>query len=342
MTEFAFDLNNIWFILLGVLLIGYAILDGFDLGVGALHLFAKTDEDRRIMINSIGPVWDGNEVWLITGGGAMFAAFPHVYATVFSGFYLAMMLLLVGLIFRAVSLEFRSKRPMKWWRDTWDIAFSVSSILIPLLMGVALGNIIIGIPVDQTKEYVGGFFNLLNPYALLFGITTVALFVMHGALYISMKTEGNLHEKTKIWARNSSIVFVILYIMTTISTLYIPHMIAPFKQTPILAIFILLSMLTIANISRTIRLSNYKDAFLSSSLSIAILMILVGIGLHPNLVISTLDPAFNLTIYNAASSQKTLGIMLTIALIGMPLVIVYFSVIYRVFRGKVKLDSTSY
>ena len=342
MTSFAFDLNNIWFILLGVLLTGYAILDGFDLGVGALHLFAKTDEERRIMMNSIAPVWDGNEVWLITGGGAMFAAFPDVYASVFSGFYLAMMLLLVGLIFRGVSLEFRSKQTMKWWRKTWDIAFSVSSILIPLLMGVALGNIIIGIPVDQTKEYVGGFFNLLNPYALLFGLTTVAFFTMHGALYISMKTEGNLQERTKIWSRNTSIIFVIFYILTTISTLYIPHMIEPFKKAPYLAILILLSMLTIGNISRTIRLNDYKKAFISSSLSIAILMGLIGIGIHPNLVISSLDPAFNLTIYNAASSQKTLGVMLTIALIGMPIVILYFTFIYRVFRGKVKLDSTSY
>ncbi|MFN3695323.1 MAG: cytochrome d ubiquinol oxidase subunit II, partial [Ignavibacterium sp.] len=155
--EFNFDLNTIWFILIGLLLTGYAILDGFDLGIGALHLLVKQDIDRRIMLNSIGPVWDGNEVWLVTGGGALFAAFPHVYATVFSGFYNAIIMLLFMLIFRAVAIEFRSKRPMKWWRQMWDIAFSVASILIAFLMGVALGNIITGIPLDANKEYVGTF-----------------------------------------------------------------------------------------------------------------------------------------------------------------------------------------
>ncbi|MFA6542665.1 MAG: cytochrome d ubiquinol oxidase subunit II, partial [Bacteroidota bacterium] len=181
-----FDLNFIWFILIGVLLTGYAILDGFDLGVGSLHLFTSTDDERRIMINAIGPVWDGNEVWLVTGGGALFAAFPDVYATVFSGYYTAIMLLLAVLIFRAVAIEFRSKQPMKWWRQMWDVAFSVSSITIALLMGVALGNTIVGVPVDHSKDFSISFFALLNPYAVLVGITTVSLFMMHGAIYAVM------------------------------------------------------------------------------------------------------------------------------------------------------------
>src|SRR5690606_39928220 len=172
------DLNTTWFILIGALLTGYAILDGFDLGVGALHLLVKKDEERRTLINAIGPVWDGNEVWLVTGGGALFAAFPDVYATVFSGFYTAFMLLLFVLIFRAVAIEFRSKQEAKWWRQMWDVLFSLASIFIAFLMGVALGNIITGIPVGSDKEFMGSFFSLINPYTILVGITTVSLFMI--------------------------------------------------------------------------------------------------------------------------------------------------------------------
>src|SRR5271157_1701672 len=203
------DLNTIWFILVGVLLTGYAVLDGFDLGIGALHLFTNKDEERRVMINAIGPVWDGNEVWLVTGGGALFAAFPDVYATVFSGFYLALMLLLASLIFRAVAIEFRSKQPMRWWRQMWDIGFSVGSLLSGLLMGVALGNIAWGVPIDEHGEFAGTFLGLLTPYPVLVGITTVALFMMHGAIYGTMKTEGALHDKLRVWARRGIIFFVI-------------------------------------------------------------------------------------------------------------------------------------
>ncbi|MFW5663191.1 MAG: cytochrome d ubiquinol oxidase subunit II, partial [Bacteroidota bacterium] len=186
------DLNIAWFILIGILLTGYAILDGFDLGIGALYLGVKDDTERRLMLNSIGPVWDGNEVWLVTGGGALFAAFPHVYATVFSGFYVALMLLLFVIIFRAVAIEFRSKKESKKWRQSWDIAFSTSSIVIALLMGTALGNIIVGIPLDSEYEANISLLEMLKPYPLLVGITTVALFMMHGAIYGVLKTEGAL------------------------------------------------------------------------------------------------------------------------------------------------------
>lgn len=341
--EFTFDLNTIWFILIGVLLSGYAILDGFDLGVGTLHLLIKNDNDRRVMINSIGPVWDGNEVWLVTGGGALFAAFPQVYATVFSGFYTALILLLFSLIFRAIAIEFRSKQPMKWWRQTWDISFSISSILIAFLMGVALGNIITGIPLDADKEFAGSFLSLIKPYTVLVGITTVALFMMHGSIYVVMKTEGELQNKIRSWVNNTIIFFVICYVTTTMYTLiYYPHMVQHFKDTPVLFLVAVLNMLAIANIPREIFHGREFRAFLSSCASIASLLALFAIGLFPNIVLSDPNPANSLTIYNAASSQKTLGIMLTIAILGIPFVLAYTISIYWIFRGKVKLDSMSY
>ncbi len=341
--SFAFDLNSIWFALVGVLFIGYAILDGFDLGVGALHLFTKTDEERRIMINSIGPVWDGNEVWLVTGGGALFAAFPEVYATSFSGFYLAMMLLLVGLIFRAVAIEFRSKEKMTWWRKMWDVSFSVSSILSALLIGVALGNVAWGIPLDQDHEFVGSFFGLLHPYAILVGILTVSLFMMHGAIYVALKTEGEFQQRITKWIRNTIIFFVICYVATTMATLlYVPNMSENIRAMPWLFIVPLLNMLAVANVPREIHHGRYFRAFLSSCAAVALLLILFGLEMYPNLLYSNPVVANSLTIYNGASSAKTLKIMLIIALIGMPLVIAYTSTIYWIFRGKVKLDATSY
>ena len=341
--EFTFDLNTIWFFLIGILLVGYAILDGFDLGVGVLHLLVKDDTERRVMLNSIGPVWDGNEVWLVTGGGALFAAFPHVYATVFSGFYTALMMLLFMLIFRAVAIEFRSKRPMKWWRQMWDVAFSVASIFIAFLAGVAVGNLITGIPLDAEKEFIGTFWGLINPYTVLVGITTVSLFMMHGAIYGVMKTEGALQSKIRGWINNTIIFFIICYITTTMSTLiYYPHMIQHFKEFPALFVLAILNMLAIANIPREISRGKEFLAFLSSCASIAALLSLFAFGVFPNFVIASNNPEFSLNIYNAASSQKTLNIMLIIALSGIPFVLAYTISIYWIFRGKVKLNNMSY
>jgi len=338
-----FDLNIIWFVLVGVLLAGYAILDGFDLGVGALHLLTKSDIDRRTTLNSIGPVWDGNEVWLVTGGGALFAAFPDVYATVFSGFYLAFMTLLFVLIFRAIAIEFRSKLESKRWRTAWDYAFSISSIIIALLMGVALGNIITGIPVGGDKEFTGTFLGLLHPYALMIGITTVALFMMHGAIYLVMKTEGELQKQVRGWINNTIIFFVICFVTATMATLiYYPQMANHFKENPALFLIAVLNMLAIANIPREIFKDREFRAFLSSAASIALLLMLFAIGIFPNLVLSNPNPENSLTIYNAASSQKTLMIMLIMAIIGMPFVIAYTIIIHKVYKGKVKLDETSY
>lgn len=336
-------LNDIWFILVGVLFTGYAMLDGFDLGVGTLHLFTKTDEERRLMLNAIGPVWDGNEVWLVTGGGALFAAFPEVYATVFSGFYLAFVLLLFSLIFRGVAIEFRSKRPERWWRQTWDVLFSIGSILSGFLIGVAMGNIVWGIPLDENHEFAGSFLGLLHPYAILLGITTVGLFAMHGAIYVVMKTEGNLQALARGWIRNTIIFFVITYVITSLATLlYIPRMAEPLREHPLLFGVPLLNVLLIANVPREIHLGNEFRAFLSSCGAMIALMGLFGIGMYPHLVFCHTDVANSLDIYNSASSEKTLGIMFIIACLGVPIVLTYTACIYWIFRGKVKLEAMSY
>ncbi len=337
------DLNTIWFMLIGILFVGYAMLDGFDLGVGALHLFLKDDQERRIMLNAIGPVWDGNEVWLVTGGGALFAAFPEVYATVFSGFYLAFVLLLVALIFRAVAIEFRSKQPMRWWREMWDIGFSVGSVLSSLLIGVAMGNIAWGIPLDERGEYTGTFLGLLGPYPLLLGVTTVSLFMMHGSIYALMKTEGALQARLRSWINNTIIFFIICYAVTTMATLiYVPHMADRVRANPWLFTIALVNMLAVANIPREIHRNQDWRAFVSSCVAMIALMGLFGLEMYPNLVLSNPEAAHSLNIHNAASSHKTLGIMLTIALTGVPVVLAYTISIYWIFRGKVKLDKMSY
>lgn len=332
-----------WYFLVGVLLTGYAILDGFDLGVGSLHLQAKGDRDRRIFLNSIGPVWDGNQVWLVTGGGALFAAFPDVYATAFSGFYLAFILLLFTLVFRGVSIHVRSLRPGALWRRIWDGAFFLSSLLASLLIGVALGNIVWGVPVGADFHYDGNLLEQIHLYPLLIGVTVVALFRMHGAIYLVMKTEGELNEQVRSWVRPSIIFFVIMYLLATLATLmYAPRMAEPFRANPWLFIVPLGSVLAIANIPREMHHGRELRAFLSSSVSIAMLLLLFGIGMFPEMIHSSEDPQYSMTAYNASSSHLTLRTMLILAAIGMPLVLGYTFHIYRVFRGKVKLDSMSY
>lgn len=337
------SINVIWYILVGVLFTGYAILDGFDLGTGALHLFTKKDVHRRTLLNAIGPVWDGNEVWLVTGGGALFAAFPEVYATAFSGFYTAFILLLFMLIFRAVSIDVRSKQEGTRWRAFWDGAFAVSSIVGSLLIGVALGNIAYGVPLTEEGIYHGSVLAQLNPYALIVGVTTVALFMMHGAIYLVMKTEGELNEMIRGWIRPTMIFFFLMYAITTLATLlFVPNMTEPFKQNPVLFVVPLLNILAIANIPREIHHGREFRAFLSSCFAMVALMALFGLGMFPDLIHSNPNPEYSLTAFNAASSTKTLKIMLNIALIGMPLVLAYTISIYWIFRGKVKMDNMSY
>jgi cytochrome d ubiquinol oxidase subunit II len=338
------DLNTVWFALVGILFTGYVILDGFDLGVGVLHLFAvKRDEERRVFLNAIGPVWDGNEVWLVTGGGALFAAFPAVYATVFSGFYLAFMALLCALIFRAVAIEFRSKHPSPRWRAFWDAGFAGGSLFSSLLIGVAMGNIAWGVPLDARGEFAGSFLGLLNPYALLMGVTTVALFAMHGAIYLVLKTEGELEARVRRWVNPLIITFILCYVILTLATLlYVPHITGAFRREPWFFVVVIPVVFAIANIPREVSHGREFRAFLSSVAAMAGLMVIFGIGMYPHLVYSHPLPEHSLTAFNAASSRKTLGIMLTIALLGIPVVLAYSASIYWIFRGKVKLDRMSY
>lgn len=337
------DLNLFWFVLLGILLAGYAILDGFDLGVGILHLCVRKDEERRLLMNSIGPLWDGNEVWLVTFGGAMFAAFPEVYATVFSGFYMAFMLLLLALIFRAVSLEFRSKHQGRAWRNFWDFCFFGASALATLLFGVAVGDAMLGLPIRADKEFHGVFWDLVPPYALLVGLLAVATFAMHGSIYLYLKTEGELQKRIHRWMWRAFGIFLILYLFTTMLTLVeVPNATRNFRQYPWVWLVVMLNILAIANIPRAIYKENAVHAFLSSCATIAALTFLFGVALFPNLVHSSLNPDWSLNAYNSASSQKTLSIMRNIAFMGLPFVLAYSASIYWVFRGKTRLSQFSY
>lgn len=337
------DLNILWFGLLAVLLTGYAILDGFDLGVGITHLFTKGDEARRISLNSIGPLWDGNEVWLVTFGGALFAAFPEAYATLFSAFYLPFMALVFALIFRAVSIEFRSKHDSRMWRGAWDFGFCAASALATFLFGVATGNAMLGLPLDERGIFVGTLVDMLNPYSIVVGALAVALFAMHGTIYLYLKTEGDLQKSVynRMWATFGT--FVTFYMLTTIFTLVeVPRATANFKAYPWAWIVVVLNVLAIANIPRSIFRNKPAHAFASSCCTVAAFVFLLCVALFPNLVTSLPNEAHSLTVYNAASSQKTLAIMAVIALVGMPCVLTYTFIVYRTFHGKVRLDERSY
>jgi cytochrome bd ubiquinol oxidase subunit II len=337
------DLNTIWFGLVGVLIIGYAILDGFDLGVGVLHLFTKDEKEKRININAVGPVWDGNEVWLLTGGGALFAAFPIVYATVFSAFYLALMLLLTALIFRAVSFEFRNKVDSPKWRSLWDWSFGIGSLLPSVLFGVAYGNILRGIPLNEIGVFTGSFFTLLNPYSILIGLVSLSLFTMHGAIYLTMKTEGEYQEKIISFVPRLWFTFIVLYVLGTIASLFVsPFLFVGIMHNPLFWLLFVIFFVSVLGILPALKRKKYFMSFLSSSLSIASIIGLTAVSLFPALVPSLTNLQYSLTIYNASSSEKTLTIMLIIALIGMPIVISYTILIYRIFKGKVELNEHSY
>jgi cytochrome d ubiquinol oxidase subunit II len=319
------------------------VLDGFDLGVGMLHLLARGDAERRTFITTIGPIWDGNEVWLVTFGGALFAAFPEAYATIFSGFYFVFMLVLLALIARAVSLEFRSKRESPTWRKTWDIVFFLASGLATLLFGAGVGNAMIGVPLDERGIYMGGFLRLLNPYALLVGVLAIALFLMHGSIYLHLKTVGSLRDRIYRWMWRSYGFFLFMYLLVTIATVIaVPRATAPFLRYPAAWSVVLVNLAAVLSIPYALKRHWSGRAFLASCLTVCALVLLLGMALLPNLVTSNPIPQNSLTIYNAASSQKTLGIMLLVALIGMPFVVAYTSIIYWVFRGRVAVGPGGY
>ena len=331
------DLNIIWFLLVGILIIGYAILDGFDLGVGSVYLFAKFQE-RDIARNSIAPVWDGNEVWLITGGGALFAAFPMVYATAFSGFYLALILLLFALIFRAVSLELRNHFESESKKTLFDWVFSISSIVAIVLFGVAVGNVLSGLNLDKNGNYIGTFFDLLNPYSILVGVLAFFMLSYQGTVWLFLKTEGEFQQKAKNWAKIYWSGYLILFAICTLLA-YVLHknLFHNYLAHPLMfAIPLLALIFMLASIIR-IQRNQALCAIIASSLSIAMVILTAYLSLFPNLIIAK-NPAYSLNIYNAASSQLTLETMLIIALIGMPLVLIYTIYSYRIFHGKTKIE----
>lgn len=338
------DYPTWWFLVVGGLFSGYAILDGFDFGAGAWHLFFKKENSRRIALNAVGPVWDGNEVWLVIGGGALFAGFPVMYATMFSSLYMPFMLFLIFIIFRAIAIEFRGKEKMLWWRRLWDFSYSISSIMLAFLLGVVLGNVLQGIAIGEDYSYQGhGFFEFLNPYALMTGLTTLSLFMSHGAIYLLLKTEGALYEKLTRLLPKGMIAFMVIFGITTLYTLlYIPHLSDDFRAHPTLFVLPLSAFLSIANVPRLASKRQFKWAFFFSSLTIALLLGLVAYELYPTLLLSTIDPKYNLDIYNSASSTKSLQTMLIIVAIGAPLVLGYTFFVYKTFWGKVQLDETSY
>lgn len=327
------------FLLVGAVFSGYAILDGFDLGIGTLHLFLKNEKHRQIALHAISPVWLGNEVWLVIGGGVLFACFPKVYATLLSAFYLPVIFLLVLLILRGIAIEFRNKEPLAWWRRIWDFIFSLSSTLIGFTLGVLLGNIVWGVTFEKDLLFYGGFTEIFNPYAILTGITVVTLFTMHGAIYLVMKTESQLYERLRSISTVASRIFIISYfILTAFTLIYVPRVIERFLSHPSCFAIPVLTLLVLINGIRLIEKRKFWMAFVSSAGIISLLLITIAIGLFPNLLYSNLDPSYSLTIENSSSSEKSLRIILLFVIIGAPLVLIYTVFLFKTFRGKVSSD----
>jgi cytochrome d ubiquinol oxidase subunit II len=337
-------LNIVWFILFGIIVAGYLILDGFDLGCGILHPFIATNDiERRTVLNSIGPVWDGNEVWLVLLGGALFAAFPFVYASLFSGLYVAFMLVLLCLILRAVAIEFRSQHADQTWRTVWDYVFFLASLLLAFLLGVALGNVILGLPVNAHGDISIGILQILSPFALLVGITTIFMFAMHGAIYLTMKTDGELNHRVHRWLPRLMITFFLLNTLVVLGTLLLQLQVTKRYLNQIWPI--ILPALALGALIASWYLVRRGRAFLGFVASSAVIALLIGsvaAGLYPNLLLSTINPSYNLTIFNAASGSNTLTVMLIFAIIGMPIVLLYTAGVYYIFQGKVRLEHDSY
>jgi cytochrome d ubiquinol oxidase subunit II len=332
------DLNTLWFILIGVLFVGFFILEGFDYGVGILLPFlGRDDRERRRIINTIGPVWDGNEVWVLTAGGAMFAAFPHWYATLFSGFYLALFLMLAALIVRGVAFEFRSKDRHPRWRATWDWMIFAGSAIPALLWGVALGNMLKGVPIDRTMTYVGGFFNLLNPYALICGVTTLAAFVTHGAIFLHLKSTDPIKARAMATTKLAGPLATILVVLFVVSTYLLTDAFSRLGVNPGIApIFAVVAMLAAGAF---VRQQKMGWAFSMTCLSLALATITIFMSLYPRVMVSSLDAAWSLTIYNASSTPYTLKVMSIVALIFIPLVLGYQAWTYWVFRHRISAET---
>lgn len=336
-------LQTIWFLLIGVLLVGYAILDGFDLGLGSLYPWlGRTGAERTQLLTAIGPVWGANEVWLLTAGGALFAAFPQVYATVFSGFYLAMMLVLFALILRAAAVEYRGLVAGTDRERLWDVLFTLGSFLPALLFGVAIGNVAEGLPMDAANNYTGGFLHLLNPYALVLGLLGLAAFLVQGAIYAALKTEDPVQNRARRLAQGAWVGLLALFLVGSSYTLLaFPARLRNFLHQPALFLLPLLTLVALLGLPRALQRQRFRAAFISSSVVLAGLILTLFASLYPNLV-PAVATGPSLTIWNASSSPLTLKTMLIIASFGVPIVLLYTIFMYGVFRGKVKPGETGY
>lgn len=327
-------LNNLWFVLIAILYIGYFVLEGFDIGVGVLlPVLGRNDTQRRIILNTIGPHWDGNEVWLITAGGATFAAFPIWYATLFSGFYMPLFLILIALIVRGVAFEFRSKIEDVRWRSIWDRTIFGSSLVLGLLWGVVFTNFIRGVPLDETLNYVGGFWNLLNPYALLGGVVSLCGFILHGATFLSLKTSGSLLLTARKAAWSMWIPTLAVLVIFSVASYFALDLIAVLGVNPgIIPIGAVTGLLLAGYFIRTNR---DGWAFAMTAVAIGLATGTIFLTLYPRLLVSNPNPEWSLTIYNSASGSYTLGIMSIIALIFVPVVLAYQGWTYWIFRKRI-------
>jgi cytochrome d ubiquinol oxidase subunit II len=336
-------LESIWFFLWGLLWAVYFMTDGFDLGIGSLLPFlAKTEEDKRVMLNAMGPLWDGNQVWLLSAGGVTFAAFPRVYAVMFSSLYSALMLILFALILRGVAFEFRGKVESPGWRKLWDACVFIGSFLPALLFGVAFANIFQGIPIDQKGVYQGTLFTLLNPYGLIGGVLFVLLFTVHGALWLAVRTQGELQARAvsaaaRIWPVEVAVAVVFLAASYFTTALYANYLAAP----PLFAV-ILLTVAALFGIRVFLARQAFFKAWFASALTIVGATFYGVIGLFPNLFPSSLDPAWSLTAHNASSTQLTLTIMLVVVAVFVPIVLAYQAWAYNLFKTKVTLEELLY
>ncbi|MFI9560158.1 cytochrome d ubiquinol oxidase subunit II [Nonomuraea endophytica] len=322
-------LNDVWFVAIAVLWVGYFVLEGFDFGVGMLLPVLPADPtERRVMINTIGPVWDGNEVWLITAGGATFAAFPEWYASLFSGFYLPLLIILVALILRGVAFEYRAKRDSARWRAGWDRCIVAGSFAPALLWGVAFANIVRGVKLDADHEYVGTFWDLLNPYALLGGLVTLTLFIAHGAIFLSLKTTGEIRGRARSLALRTGVVAAALAVLFLGWTQFHGGTVL----TAVLAVVAALAWLAALG---AIARGREGWSFTLSAVAIGVAVTSLFAVLYPDVLPSTLDPANSLNVQNAASTPMTLGIMTWIAVFFLPLVLLYQSWTYWVFRRRI-------
>ena len=336
-------LQDIWFFVWGLLWAIYFLTDGFDLGIGSLLPFLGKDEDsKKVMIAAMGPLWDGNEVWLLTAGGVTFAAFPKVYAVMFSSLYSALMLILFALILRGVSLEFRSKIENPGWKKLWDTCLFLGSLLPAILFGAAFANIFRGIPFDQNGVYQGTLFTLLNPYGLLGGILFLFLFLVHGANWLAIKSDGELQERAIKTGKNLWPLLLIAAVIFLGATYYSTPLYNNYFNHPLLFLAILVTVLALLGIRFFLGSGSLWKAWFCSALTIMGATFFGIIGLYPNMFPSNLNPAYSLTAHNASSSPLTLKIMLTVALIFVPIVLVYQIWAYILFKGKITKDDLNY